>query len=107
MIRRISIVLLVAFITMGASCPGMSEDPVVSKIQTATVTCASIEAVIRILTPMKGRGQLSSTAIAEADLLIAGVTPICGEVATSGDYFDIEALNKALRALEKLERGAT
>lgn len=101
--------LLIVFLPflLAASCPGMSSDPTVSKIQTATVTCASMAATINILTDAKGAGQLSPTAIAEVDFVIAAVKPICGTVATSGNFIDLDALSDALRQLQKISGGVS
>lgn len=105
--KKLFLILVFIPFLMAASCPGMSEDPAVSKVQTATVTCASITAVINILTDAKGAGQLSATDIATVDFTIAAVKPICGTVATSAALFDLDALSAALRELQKISGGAS
>lgn len=97
---------LMALVTLGASCPGMSEDPAVRKIQSATVTCAGITSSINILATMRTAGQLSDSQVATVDAIIPIVEPICGVAHTSGDVIDLDALSDYLFELQKIAGGA-
>lgn len=90
---------------LAATCPGFSKDPEISKIQQATVTCASITGAINTLTFMKRGGSLSETQIQQVDLTIKIVQPICGVVSTSGDLIDLDALSAQLAELQRLTGG--
>lgn len=89
-----------------AACAGLSQDPKISKIQSATITCGLMTGAINTLAIMKGAGSLSADQIAQVDLTIEIVKPACGVVKTSGDLFDLDALEAQLFELQRLAGGA-
>jgi hypothetical protein len=91
---------------LAATCPGFSDDPKVAKIQTATVTCASITGAFNTLAIMKGAGSLSSKQIASVDIIKEIVKPVCGVIQTSSSLIDLNALQAQLFELQKLMGGA-
>ena len=103
--KKLYLLLALLPFLLAATCPGFSDDPKVSKIQTATVTCAGITGAINTLSIMKGAGSLTATQIQEVDLAIGIVKPACGIVKTSGDLFDLDALEAQLFELQRLMGG--
>ena len=103
--KKLYLLLALLPFLLAATCPGFSEDPKVSKIQSATVTCAGITSTIQTLAFMKRSGSLSADQIASVDLTIIVVEPICGVVKTSGDLIDLDALEDLLKELQKLTGG--
>ncbi len=105
--KSLALGLLMALVSLGASCPGYSDDPAVSRIQTATVTCATIASSINILATMRIGGQLSSGDIKTVEALILVVQPICGVAHTSGDLIDLDGLEDYLWELQKVSGGSS
>jgi len=105
--KRAWLILVLLPFLLAASCPGLSTDPTISKIQSATITCAVITSTIETLAFMKRAGSLSADQIASVDVIIIVVEPICGVVATSGDLIDLDALSAQLKALQKATGGSS
>jgi len=104
-IRLVPMVLILLFVAMHLSaCQGLSKDPAIGRIQTATITCQGITASINILATMKA--QLSAVQIAAVDTILPIVEPICGVAHTSGDVIDLDALQNYLFELQKITGGA-
>ncbi len=100
----VMLVLLVAVMYLSA-CQGLSQNPTVNRIQTATIACGNIAASINILATMKTAGQLSSEQIATVDAILPIVEPICGVAHTSSDAIDLDALQNYLFELQKITGG--